>query len=452
MRRSLFSNHLFKVLAMVSSLTFLVIGGWLIKTYLIEKRISLKETLSKTLTYKNENRLSCPVPSPDQETSNSGSLDFFSLPAFLISVEPGQRMTTPTFSSGKMSFIKDGNVWWGEPEGVAYQLTSDAADQISPTTNFPVKYRLPLWSPEGKKLAFKQQIDHNIARVLISDGKSIATDDSLMIYWMLPPYWLNEDALLIPKSVVIQVELEGIEWSGAGPMFSFFDIANGCGGGGRPAWSYELSYNHHGGMDGIRATFFTVGDTLVYSTSCEQEKVERLSRWGRKSELFDLGRPLTEKASWLRNDSPQELILSLDKKLISGTINRNVVLYSADGKFIRQLTDSGKAYGPVFSPDSQVVYYADSLGEIPTLNRVDLDGENEKILFQGDMVGAISNIDVSPNNKELIFTLIEQIEPPLPAEGKWAGKTTEAIYLIDADGQNLRLFADNASQADWSPY
>ena len=78
------------------------------------------------------------------------------------------------FSSGKIAFIKNGNVWIADNNGRAHPVTNDAAEKISENYPKPLKYRTPVWSPDGKYLAFVQVINYTEeAHILIFDGEKI---------------------------------------------------------------------------------------------------------------------------------------------------------------------------------------------------------------------------------------------------------------------------------------
>lgn len=230
-----------------------------------------------------------------------------------------------------------------------------------------------------------------------------------------------------------------------------FDIVTRgqCGGGGRPDWSYKLSFNHFGGMDGARATFLYAPkeQALVYSTGCEQELTQIPVAKG-DNDLFDPSHKEADYQNPHLNNIPQDLILSPDKTILTGVLNGNIVLYTPYGFLEKTLTSSGKAYGPVFSKDGKTIFYGDNLYGNPTLARVSTDGTNQKALYTTKTNGAISNISVSPDNSKLIFTLIHQDK--LPEGNNWPD-AAEDLYTINPDGNNLQLFLKGTSQASWNP-
>lgn len=368
--------------------------------------------------------------------------------------------SVPQFSSGKIAFLKkDKNVYIAFPDGRVEQITKDATKKISENLPYPLEYRNPIWSPEGDKFAFEQLLNiTEKAYVLISDGKKTATKypEILKTYWNLPPFWYKNDRITIADKAITTSTLAFLEWLQTNgedsPYFADFNKPTSCGGGGRPDWSNKLSWNHLGGMDGVRATFLYLKDEneMIYSTGCENETVERVSTDG-KITNFDRSKiPSVIGYNAHHTNAPQEMLLSYDRSILVGTLNGNVVLYDTKGKLQKTLTSSGKAYGPVFSHDGKIIFYADNFGGIPSLTKVSADGTKQKVLFKGKIDGAISNISPSPDSGQLIFTLIEQLEKT-DVENNNYPEANEDLYIIDADGNNLKLFLNDAYQAAWSP-
>lgn len=365
----------------------------------------------------------------------------------------------PPFSVGKIAFLrKDGNVYFAEKDGIVTQLTSDATDQVSKTFSYPIKYRFPIWSPEGDKFSFEQTFNYtDKAHILISDGKSVTSrTDMFSTYWNLPPFWYKNDKITIADQAITTSQLKGIEWFGTNgedsPYFPSFNKPNGCGGGGRPDWSNKLSWNHYGEMDGVRGTllYLKINGGIVYSTGCENETTEKITPDGKIS-LFDATKTPPQAFTDVHHiNTPQELQLSPDQTILVGTINGNIVLYSPNGNLVKTLTNSGKGYGPVFSRDGKSIFYADNFGDKPMLMKVSLDGGNPATLYSSKVVGAISNISPSPDDKQLIFTLIQQDQPTDVNNGVYP-EAKEDLYLINSDGNNAKLFLNDAYQAAWSP-
>lgn len=369
------------------------------------------------------------------------------------------KVAVPPFSAGKIAFLrKDGNVYSADKDGNVTQLTSDATDQVSKTFSYPIKYRGSLWSPAGDKFAFEQTFNYtDKAHILISDGKSVTTrTDAFGVYWNLPPFWYKNDKITIADQAITTSQLKGIEWFGTNgedsPYFPTFNKPTGCGGGGRPDWSNKLSWNHYGEMDGVRGTFLYLKSNgeIVYSTGCENETTEKITPDGKISSFDATKTPPQTFTDIHHINTPQELQLSPDQSILVGTINGNVVLYNPNGSLVKTLTNSGKAYGPVFSRDGKTIFYSDNFGDKPTLMKVSSEGGNSMILYSSKVVGAISNIGPSPDDKQLVFTLIQQDQPTDANKGVYP-EAKEDLYLINADGSNAKLFLNDAYQAAWSP-
>ncbi len=133
-----------------------------------------------------------------------------------------------------------------------------------------------------------------------------------------------------------------------------------------------------------------------------------------------------------------------------------MALYNPDGSLIKTLTNSSKAYGPVFSRDGKNIFYADNFGDKPILRKIALSGGNPITLYESKVIGAISNISPSPDDKQLIFTFIQQEKPTYPPENEPLSEETyheakEDLYLINTDGTNPKIFLKDAHQAAWSP-
>lgn len=378
---------------------------------------------------------------------------------YLFKQSRQNNLPIPSFSSGRIAFVKNDNVYVAEKSGEVTQLTSDATESISTTFNHSIKYRFPIWSPQGDKFSFTQVFDYgDKAYIFISDGKSVSSKNSDMLgaYWHLPPFWYTNNKITIPEEAITTSKLEGIEWSGTNgedsPYFSSFSKSDGCGGGGRPDWSTKLSWNHFGSSDGVRATFVYLKDskTAIYSTGCENQNVEVVTMDGNTFPFDQTRKEPQEFVGVHHNNKPQQLQLSPNGDSLVGTLNGDVVLYDFYGNLTKTLTNSSKAYGPVFSKDGNTIFYADNFADKPSLSRVSKDGANPKVLYTSGVVGAISNISLSPDDKQAIFTLIQQEEPTDTENGIYP-QAHQDLYLVNSDGTNLKLFLNDASQGSWSP-
>lgn len=377
-----------------------------------------------------------------------------------INSNKSSSLATPSFSFGKIAFIKDGNVWVADQNGKATELTHDATRSISETYDHSLEYKTPVWSPSGTKLAFVQVIDKSSsAQIMVSDGKKVKTNPLLGAFYNLPPFWISDDALLITgdTGAMTTSRFDGITWDGVNepgdPYFSNFSIPNGCGGGGGPDWINKFSRNSDGGTAGIRATFFYIDSlsSVVYSTECDQEQTKKIVVNSTSPTPFFSSKQTEELLPQRMNNVPHELSLSPKRDMIVGVLNGNITLYSLQGKLIKTLTHSAKAYGPIFSPDETTVYYADNWEEKPILKSINVSGGRSKTIYTAKQIGAISNISVSPNGRQIVFTLIEQTTLPNPKKNDYLGAATENIYLVNFDTSDPKLFVKNASQAVWSP-
>lgn len=402
-----------------------------------------------------------PLPSISQEIEQSPFepylyVSYPELKKYLDEFEPTQKIKVPPFGSGKfinaIAFIKDGNLWEAQSlYRAAWQITKDASQELTAAFNISLQYAHPIYAPSGTRFAFEQitNLSSEYRRILLTDGGVLVSPYNFAIDRQLSIAWLGDDKLLTPAGAIVtntlsripnEIVIEGSNFPGD-PFFPSYNKIDGCGGGGRPGWLNQLSWNHNGGLDGIRSTFLYIpkNQRLIYSTGCENEKVETMTMASKTPKLFN-------------NEMPQELTLSPDNTLLAGIINKNIALYDIEGQLIKQLTHTNKAYGPVFSHYGQYIYYADNFGDKPILAKIKIDGTDNTNLFEGKQIGAISNISPSPDDYQLVFTLIEQTQPPREEEGDFEGKIQQNLYLIDTDGSGLTLFVKNASQGAWSPW
>ena len=394
-------------------------------------------------------------------------------------------ISVPKIQSGKIAFIKNNNLWVADGNGVATQLTNDNIS-INNSGLFPtsVDYQHPSWSTDGNKIVFIQAgyvSGISIYRLGYTDGKTIAVDYGLN-NGNLPPYWLDDSHVLTASNTNFIIEKVTFDNGHFGtesnvpnfPFFGEYHVPDGCdGGGGQPDWYWKLEVNNQGYASTNRSSLFYLPEAkkVVYSTGCAQEVALTKDSTSRNSDWFDKNNKAYEIIKSLEfmwgsdipflfrvfpNDAefhggPNQLTISPDKNLIVGIQDGNVILYDFKQNFIRTLSDSGRAYNPVFSSDSKTVYYADNAGS-QNINSIDLTNSGSKTIFKSSKVGAISNISVSPNNKQIIFTLITETAPlGSNPKDEYYSSSREDLYLVNSDGTDAKLFVSDASQSSWNP-
>ena len=194
-----------------------------------------------------------------------------------------------------------------------------------------------------------------------------------------------------------------------------------------------------------RATFFYIDSIKegIYTTGCRKNTSFKVTE-GREAETDFYARQED-------GTTPKELLLSPDKTKIVGVHKGKIILLDLSGNIISTLYESEYSYGPVFSKSGGKVYFVESKDDIPKLYKIDINTNGSPVLlYESSSKGALSNITASPNDEQLIFTLIVQLKDPDHDNEDWTGTAKEDLYIINTDGSNLELFAENSSQSSWS--
>lgn len=153
---------------------------------------------------------------------------------------------------------------------------------------------------------------------------------------------------------------------------------------------------------------------------------------GVRKKLTDKPLPYISGLDW----SPDGRQLALSVK---GGGRSDIYVMDADGRHMTAITRSGISYSPAWSPDgTQIIYVAEANAGVAQLYVINADGTKLRNLTKDDFTRH-GFPDWSPDGSQIVF--VSQ-----PVGG---GKSAD-IYLMDADGKNRRRLA-GTEHLDWAP-
>jgi Tol biopolymer transport system component len=132
----------------------------------------------------------------------------------------------------------------------------------------------------------------------------------------------------------------------------------------------------------------------------------------------------------------------------------DVYVMNADGSGVRRLTRSERALLPVWSPDERAIAFAKRASSRPrsprdvlstTIWTIGTDGSDERELVPSSGVTADTPGAWSPDGDSLAFTRRTYVDP------EQGFQSSEAIYVVAADGSGVRELIDHGSDPAWSP-
>lgn len=150
--------------------------------------------------------------------------------------------------------------------------------------------------------------------------------------------------------------------------------------------------------------------------------------------------------------SPGGTRLALARSRDSNQLGSDIFVVDAVGGTARRLTQTDRAFAPVWSPDGRTIAFAERAagGSYPSttsLWAMNIDGSNRRQLLEAESGRVDVPSSFSPDGDELAVTRCESREPDL--RGRLANAC--AVYLLDVRTLELRKLVERASDPVFSP-
>lgn len=312
--------------------------------------------------------------------------------------------------------------------GALSLLLAGCSDPAGPSGEEPEPHLLFLSTRDGALDELGRPMKDIYSIATDGTGAENLTQDPAFVYAGLS---LSPDGRQLAFATGCDVRVMNVDGSDARQLTNRgAEREDGCNGGAR--WS----------PDGTRIAFISNRAETGYHVYVMDDDGDNVRRVSRALDGTDLGNVVV--LSW----TPRGQVVFQTSRTVDGAWDRRVYVVDPDGTRLLPLFDRAGDITPAWSPDGSHVAFIRDADGVRRLHLMQADGSGERPLTnhagEDRLPGAQSVVGAeydpwSPDGSHLAFER--------NADGEWG------IYLLDADGSNLRRLTNRPGDQfnGWSP-